>query len=70
MEKNWVCIFKSNTAYLAEIAKDVLIEKEIDAVVINKQDSNYHFGFYELYVERNNAVRGKYILNAIEDTST
>jgi hypothetical protein len=66
MEKNWVCIFTTNTPYQAEIVKDLLSASDIDAVVINKQDSNYLFGSLEIYVERDHAIRGKHILSNID----
>jgi hypothetical protein len=66
MEKNWVCIFSTNVSYKAEIARDLLTENEIEAVIINKQDSNYHFGLLELYVERDNAVRSKHLLRNLD----
>ena len=62
MEKNWVCIYNTSTSYLAEIAKDLLHEEDIDAVIINKKDSNYQFGILEIYVERDNAIKAKHIL--------
>ena len=65
MEKNWVCIYNTTTVYLAEIAKDLLHEEEIDAVIINKKDSNYQFGVLEIYVERNNAIKAKHILKDV-----
>ncbi|MBA7517624.1 hypothetical protein ES705_09678 [subsurface metagenome] len=66
MEKNWVCIYKTDAAYRAEIAKDLLQEKNIDAVIINKKDSNYLFGILEIYVERSIAIRAKHILKSID----
>ncbi len=66
MEKNWICVYSTNTAYRAEIAKDVLTENEIDAVIINKQDSNYMFGLLEVYVERDNAIKAKHLLRDID----
>ena len=62
MEKNWVCIYRTSALYIAEMAKDLLHEEEIDAVIINKKDSNYMFGVLEIYVERNNTVKAKHIL--------
>lgn len=62
MEETWVNIFSTPKAYLAEIAKDVLYEEGIAAVIINKQDSTYLFGEVELYVERDDAILAKYIL--------
>jgi hypothetical protein len=69
MERNWVCIYSTNISYKAEIAKELLMENDIDAVVINKQDSNYLFGSLEVYVERDNAVRGKHLLRNLDLTT-
>jgi|WetSurMetagenome_2_1015567.scaffolds.fasta_scaffold1508868_2 hypothetical protein len=66
MEKNWVCIFSTDTSFQAEIVKEVLELNEIDAVIINKQDSNYLFGSLDIYVERDNAIRGKHLLSNID----
>lgn len=65
MEKNWVCILITPTLYIAEMAKDLLHEEDIDAVVLNKKDSNYQFGVMEIYVDRDNAVKAKHILRDI-----
>ena len=65
MEKNWVCIFNTSEGYRAEIAKDILYEEGIDAVIINKKDSNYQFGILEIYVERDHAIRAKHILASL-----
>lgn len=66
MEKNWVCIFYTSTSYLAEIAKDLLHQEYIEAVIINKKDSNYQFGTLEVFVERDNAIRAKHILKDVD----
>jgi hypothetical protein len=66
MEKNWVCIYSNNAMYTAEIARNILTENNIDAVVINKKDSNYLFGAFEIYVERDNAIRAKHLLESME----
>jgi hypothetical protein len=41
---NWVKVYKSGNAIEAEMVKDMLIENEIEAVVINKIDSSLNFG--------------------------
>lgn len=68
MEKNWVCIFTTDKIHLAEIAKGVLEENNIESVVINKKDSNYLFGYVEVYVNRDDAISGKHILRNFENT--
>jgi hypothetical protein len=66
MEKNWVCIYSTTFTYQAEIIKDLLDTNDIDAVIINKQDSTYLFGTLEIYVERDNTIRSKHLLNNVD----
>jgi hypothetical protein len=66
MEDNWVCIYSTDALYQAHIAKSLLFDNEIDAVIINKQDSNYLIGALEVYVERNDAIKAKHILKNID----
>jgi hypothetical protein len=62
MEDTWVNIFSTSKAYQAEVAKDILFDEGIASVIINKQDTNYLFGEVELYVERDDAILAKHIL--------
>jgi type III secretory pathway lipoprotein EscJ len=53
MEKNWVRVFTSTNFYRSEIVKQVLTEHQIDAVLLNKQDSSHRtFGNIEVYVHK------------------
>ena len=53
MEKNWVKIYKSTNFYQSEIVKQMLLQHNITAVLLNKQDSSYHsFGNIEVYVHQ------------------
>ena len=62
--KDWVCIYTSKQMQDAEITKALLAFNEINSVVINKQDSSYNmFGYFEVYVNRDDAVKAKYVLN-------
>jgi hypothetical protein len=64
MEKNWTKIYASGKSYQAEILKGLLEENNIDAVIINKQDSAYLFGELELYVDTDDVLQAKRIINA------
>ncbi len=68
MSDDWVAVLITGQYYLAQIAKDHLSDKGIDAVIVNKQDSNYLFGDVELFVRKENFIKAKYILksNGIE----
>ncbi|MCJ8211763.1 DUF2007 domain-containing protein [Mucilaginibacter sp. RS28] len=51
MEHNWVKIFVSTNYYQAEMVKQMLIENQIGAVLLNKQDSSHrNFGNIEVYI--------------------
>jgi hypothetical protein len=53
MEKNWVKIYKSTNFYQSEIVKQMLIQNDIGAVLMNKQDSSYRsFGNVEVYIHQ------------------
>ena len=47
----WICIYKSNNKFDAEVVKGNLESNEVPCVMINKQDSSYmSFGYVELHV--------------------
>ncbi len=58
----WQTIYKTEKAYQAEIVKGILHERGINSVIINKQDSSYHFGFYEVNVERDQVLKAIQII--------
>ena len=66
MEKDWVIAYESKQEYLAEIARTVLTDNDIESVIINKKDSTYNsFGDIEIYVNRDNLIRAKQILQKL-----
>lgn len=60
--KDWVSIYSSHKQQNAEIVKGILTHNDIYSVVLNKQDSFYKFGDYEVFVKREDVVKAKYIL--------
>lgn len=50
MQSNWQKVYITNLHYRAEIVKAVLTEHDIPSVIVDKQDSAYHFGHIEVYV--------------------
>lgn len=54
MNSNWVKIYTSSQFFKSEIVKQVLIDHEIDAIILNKQDSSYKFGEVEVHIHQNN----------------
>jgi hypothetical protein len=50
--ENWNIVYVSGQQHLAELAKQKLFENGIDAVVLNKKDSVYLIGHFEVMVEQ------------------
>lgn len=67
MEKDWTKIKTYSRAIEAEIVKQMLEENGILAVVLNKQDSSYHFGKIELYVQENMKQQALDLIDNQED---
>lgn len=67
MDSNWALIYTTGHPYKIELLKGILEENEIDSVIINKQDSSYHFGELELYVKAEDVVKAKRIISANEE---
>ena len=66
MEKDWVIAYESKEEYLADIARTILSDNDIESVIINKKDSIYNsFGDIEIYVNRDNLIRAKQILQKL-----
>jgi hypothetical protein len=64
MEDQWEMIFNTPKLYRAEILKSLLEEENIQAIIINKQDSSYLvIGDIELYVNRDDILAAKRIVN-------
>jgi hypothetical protein len=41
---NWIKVYKSGNFIEAEMVKDMLVENDVEAVVVNKIDSSLNFG--------------------------
>jgi len=64
--RDWVCVYTFNREYQVEFAVQMLADNDIDAVILNKMDSNYRFGEIELYVHTDQVIRAKMLLNQFE----
>ncbi|QQT37910.1 DUF2007 domain-containing protein [Sphingobacterium spiritivorum] len=52
-------------AIQSEIVKQMLLENEVNAVVLNKQDSSYLFGKIELYVNVNDVDKANALIDEL-----
>jgi hypothetical protein len=66
MDENWQEVFSTSNSWQAEMAKQILEENEIPAVVINRKDSSYLFGEVVVYAEIKNAERAKQLLKDLQ----
>lgn len=64
MDKNWTVIFSSGNLQKAELIKNLLEHNEINAVIINHQDSFYKFGDIQVYVNREDVVKANFCLDS------
>lgn len=54
--KNWRKVYSTSIIHRAEIVKDTLVNHGILAVVINKNDSVYQLGHFEVHVNANDIL--------------
>lgn len=67
MEKGWKQVFLSGEMYQAEIARELLENNGIAAVVLNQKDSSYTaFGNIEVYVNENDETKAIEILKELK----
>ncbi len=66
MEKDWVKIYTSSNTFQSEIIKQMLIENDIDAVLMNKQLSGYNIGAVEVYIHKQDLDKATEIIASNE----
>lgn len=60
MEKDWTVVYTVDKQYKADLAKEILEEVGITAVIMNKRDSALqNFGEFEVYVNNEFAEKAK-----------
>ena len=66
MEKSWKKIYFSGDEFKVLIARDLLAESGINAVIMNQKDSSYlAFGDVELYIEEHDEQEALKILDEL-----
>lgn len=66
MDDRWTLVYTTNRIGQPELIKHQFEAHGIETVVINKQDSNYHFGSAEVYVRNEDADQAYVILKEID----
>jgi len=62
MNENWKLVYVHTNLFNVELIKAVLFDNEINAVIVNKKDQQYHFGDIELYVSIDDFTKAKNII--------
>jgi hypothetical protein len=62
MDNKWQKVYTTNMKYRAEIVKAVLEDNQLSPVLIDKQDTSYHFGPIELYVAPDEVINALKII--------
>lgn len=63
MKDNWQKIYSNNLEHKVEIVQAVLKDAGIESVIMNKKDSAYLFGELELYVQADEVMKARQIIN-------
>lgn len=63
MINDWIEIYSTNDIFKAEVIKNMLISNNIEAIIMNQQDSSYHFGTAKIYTKKENILKTKEIIS-------
>ncbi|HEY1008868.1 MAG: putative signal transducing protein [Daejeonella sp.] len=50
MEAGWIKIYTSHDFFKSELVRQVLMESDVEAIIINKQGFPYQLGEVEVYI--------------------
>ena len=69
MSKDWSLAYSTREMYLAELAKRMLADNGIEAVIMDKMDAAYkNFGDIEVYVHYSKVLKAKKLIEDFEKT--
>lgn len=61
--RDWQKVYHDNHQYRAEIVKAILEDHEMNPVLLNKKDSAYQFGYFEVHVAPEHVIKALKIIN-------
>jgi hypothetical protein len=64
MDNDWKLVYTSTDLYKIELIRGVLEGDGILSVEVNKKDSSYLFGEIELYVQVNDVLKARQIIDS------
>ena len=62
MEAGWIKIYTSSDFFKSELVRQVLVDHDIEAILINKQGFPYRIGEAEVYIHEKNASEASGII--------
>lgn len=62
MEAGWIKIYTSADFFKSELVRQVLIDHEIEAILINKQGFPYRIGEVEIYINQDSFQKAHEII--------
>ncbi|XOV92086.1 MAG: putative signal transducing protein [Bacteroidota bacterium] len=60
---DWQKVYQDSQQYRVEIVKAILEEHELDPVIVDKKDSAYQWGHFELHVTADQVIRAIKIIS-------
>ena len=63
MNNDWIEVYSTNDIFKAEVIKNMLLSNNIEAIIMNQQDSSYHFGAAKIYTHKKNITKAKEIIS-------
>ena len=59
MNNDWIEVYSTNDIFKAELIKNMLLSNNIEAIIMNQQDSSYHFGTAKIYTHKKKYYKSK-----------
>lgn len=53
---SWQVVFKDGSEHRVTIVRDVLVDRDLDAMIVNKRDSHHGFGYLEVQVPADQVI--------------
>ncbi len=53
---NWQAVYKDGSDHRVTIVRDVLVDRDLDAIILNKKDSHHGFGYLEVQVPADHVI--------------
>lgn len=59
---NWQKVYDDNSEHRASIVKAILEDNDLNPVLVNKKDTSYQFGSFEVHVAPDNVMKALKII--------